>query len=286
MRMTRLLRISEQVVEGKRLGRHIHHDPRSLAYQIKPRASLALSSFWKRVTPILDQGNLGSCTGNAAIGLLGTEPFYSTLGDTQKQHLDEEEAVSVYSAATLIDPYPGNYPPDDTGSDGLSVAKACQSLQLISGYVHATSIDAVITGLQTGPMITGVSWYEGFDHPDSSGTVKISGSVRGGHEFELVGVDVDAKMIRAVNSWGEGWGDKGYFQFSFDDYATLLADSGDATQFVPITAPAPTPTPTPGDNIDLTFISVADPWGDRPHSWHYSTVAAKAYAAWKHAKGF
>jgi C1A family cysteine protease len=286
MTMTRRVRIREHVVEGKRLGRHINHDPRSLSYQVKPRASLAVSKLWKRVTPVLDQGNLGSCTGNAAVGLLGTEPFFDTLGAMQRQHLDEEEAVSVYSTATLIDNAPGNYPPDDTGSDGLSVAKACQNLKLISGYVHATSVDAVVTALQTGPVITGVNWYEGFDNPGANGIVTVGGSVRGGHEFEIVGVDVDAKMFRAVNSWGDGWGDHGYFQFSFADYDRLLHEDGDATQFVPLTAPAPTPTPTPGDNVDLAFISAADPWGARPHSWHYSTVAAKAYAEWRKAKGF
>jgi hypothetical protein len=222
-------------------------------------------------------GRLGSCTGKAACGALGTDPFYGSLAGKLQTglKLDEAEAVSLYSAATRLDPYSGSYPPDDTGSDGLSVAKAAKNAGLISGYVHALSLDAVVTALQTGPVITGVNWDEGFDSPDASGNVSISGSVRGGHEFEIVAVDVDAKRFRAPNSWAERWGDKGYFQFSYADYERLLSEDGDATQFVPIAAPAPTPTPTPGE---FPWAD-GDAWLDFPHWWSRATRAAKAIKA-------
>jgi hypothetical protein len=100
--------------------------------------------------PILDQGALGSCTGNAAAGALGTDPLYNTL-PAGHPPLDEDFAVRVYSAATKIDPWPGDYPPDDTGSDGLSAAKACKALGLIPGYLHATSLDGMQAALQDTP---------------------------------------------------------------------------------------------------------------------------------------
>ncbi len=37
---------------------------------------------WERVVPILDQGELGSCTSNAGTGALGTQPFYQAAGAT------------------------------------------------------------------------------------------------------------------------------------------------------------------------------------------------------------
>lgn len=244
------------------LGRHVNHDPRSLAYLVKPRASLVAAApvLWQHRIGVLTQ-NIGSCTGNATVGVLGTDPYYDTLAKliAAGLTLDEALAVAIYSDATKIDPFPGTYLPTDTGSDGLSVAKVAKARGLISGYLHCTSIDAVRTALRTGPVPTGINWYEGFDHPDSSGNVKVSGSVRGGHEPCIVGDDAQ-NTFRLLNSWGPGWGDHGYCNVSYSDYDRLLHEQGDATSFVPITQPPPTPPPAPGypaDAADRTFAAAA-----------------------------
>jgi len=265
--------IPEQVVPGRRLGRHVNHDPRSLRYLVGAPARALQSVEHERVIPVLDQGDLGSCTGNAAVGALGTKPLYDGLPDDHP-HLDEDFAVQVYSSATEIDPYDGQYPPDDTGSDGLSVSKVCKNLGLISGYLAATSVSAMQNALQSAPVIVGVKWYEGFDNPDDDGLVEISGVVRGGHEFEIVGLDLENELFHAVNSWGGGWGKDGSFWFSFDTMSQLLGEDGDCTQLLPLTVPSPTPTPVPGvtsfpgalpevdqriqDAARLTGLSVSD----------------------------
>lgn len=261
--------IPESPVDGRGLGRHVNHDPRSRAYQVRPRAALARSVAWNRRTPVLDQGSTSGCTGNAACGALGTDPLYATLATRLQAglKLDEDEALRLYAAATAVDPFAGTftYPPpggQDTGSDGLSVAKAAKNAGLISGYVHCLSLDAVITALQTGPVITGVNWYDSFDSPDASGRVSISAGaqVRGGHEFEIVAVDVADKTLRAVNSWGTSYGDGGYFTFEYSDYERLLHEDGDATQLVPLSSPAPTPTPGPGDALDMALVAAGNRW--------------------------
>jgi hypothetical protein len=56
------------------------------------------------------------------------------------------------------------------------------------------------------------------------------------------------KVVLARNSWGPSWGAQGTFRVSWDDLGRLLDEDGDATLFVPLSAPAPTPNPpTPAD---------------------------------------
>lgn len=239
--------IPEFDVPGKPLGRHVNHDPRSLAYKVIPDGTVA-TARWERETPVLDQGDLGSCTGNAAVGVLGTQPFRATLVPTAL--LDEDEAIAIYSAATRVDEYRGEYPPVDTGSDGLSVAKACKAAGFISGYRHITSLAAAYTAIQEGPFIVGTEWRSGMDKPDAKGVVKATGAVRGGHEYECIGYDAKTGLWEFVNSWGPSWGVGGHFFYSSATFSTLLAAEGDATVFVPNSKEPPTPTP-PSPNADL-----------------------------------
>ena len=70
--------------EGTRLGRNLWLDARSLAHMVENSAEEMGRPFksqaWQRVVTILDQGQLGSCTGNAGTGALGTQPFYDAVG--------------------------------------------------------------------------------------------------------------------------------------------------------------------------------------------------------------
>lgn len=46
---------------------------------------------------------------------------------------------------------------------------------------------------------------------------------------ELFGLDVKAKTVTAINSWGPGWGIKGRFTFSWADLDRLLQEEGEAS---------------------------------------------------------
>lgn len=226
----------------------------------------------------------GNCTGNASVGALGTAPLYAALPAAHLT-LNEDLAVQVYGDATRLDSFDGSYPPDDTGSDGLSAAKALKAHGLIAGYLHATDLTTMQAALQDTPVIVGVNWYAGFDRPDAGGHVKISGAIRGGHEFEVIGMDVVAQTFTAVNSWGPGWGVNGRFTFSFADMTRLLKEDGDCTQLLPLTAPVPTPTPPAPGDADVTAWWVATKsWANSSHVGTNKTAARAALTLAK-AKG-
>jgi hypothetical protein len=143
--------------------------------------------------------------------------------------MTEADAVSVYAQATHHDHILGVYPPFDTGSSGLAVMRVMKTRGWISGYKHAFSPSHAIGALMLGPGISGLTWLTGCDEPDAHGVVRYRGTVRGGHEVELVGYDAGARLVWFCNSWGTSWGKDGYFAMSYDDFALALADHGDAT---------------------------------------------------------
>jgi hypothetical protein len=148
----------------------------------------------------------------------------------------ERNIVKVYSSATAVDPWPGGYyAPDweDTGSDGLSVAKVALSAGWISRYEHAFSFEAMLQALMVGPVIQGTWWtFDGF-HPDPSGRVRFTGGKAGGHEYETYGVDVANRRLWHWQSWGGQFGIGGRFFTTWDDTAEQQADDGDCTILVP-----------------------------------------------------
>jgi len=242
-----LRRIEERVIEGKRLGRHVGHDEDSRQYKMVERLPVdvnkpLMTRAWTRYVDPFDQGNLGSCTGNGALGLLCTDPFYvpGTTGaqnpnGTVIPNLAEQEAVAVYSEATQLDGMGATptdyYPPDDRGSSVLGAMKALQKLNLSKNYSWGFSTKEALACLsQYAPVDVGFNWYDSFDSPDSSGKVTLtsSSSIRGGHSWDLTGIDAEAKVVWATNSWGTGWGIKGTFCFSFDDLDRLVNEQGEA----------------------------------------------------------
>lgn len=208
------------------LGRKVEHDPRSRAFSAT--ADLPVRTrYWRRYGDVLDQGSLGSCTGNAAAGALNHIPLHVSGTPTLK----EADAIRFYSYATTVDPWSGSYPPTDTGSSGLAVAKAVQHEGRISTYEHAFGLDHVLATAMLGPLIVGIPWMNDMFYPDSAGIVHPTGGEAGGHEVCLDGVNTTHKWVRFTNSWSASWGLGGHFYMWWNEFGTLLADGGDAVLF-------------------------------------------------------
>lgn len=242
-------------------GRLVKHDARSRAFAHPELPAAALrSTAWTRRSPILDQGDLGSCTGNAGTGWLGTDSGGRTAtaavtispAAAAASHgrfkagahvLDEAFAVALYSLATVLDGLDGTYPPTDCGSSGLGVAKALRTLGLASAYTHGFSERALATALQSGPVIIGIPWYFSMETPDASGRIRVDqgSGLAGGHEVEIAAYDHEGGRYWITNSWGTSWGIGGRAWITTADLAQLLQHGGDVT--VPHPAPAAVPGP-------------------------------------------
>lgn len=230
------------------LGRHIEHDPRSLAYAHAVFPKTAIKPVdWTRRIPVLNQGQVGSCTANAGTGLLGTDSAARrgltsvtiTAAAAKASHgrftvgertLDEAFAAALYSLATALDSIPGQYPPTDTGSSGIGVAKALQALGLATRYTHGFSRAALDSALQSGPVMIGIPWLNSMFNPDADGRTAVdrSSGTAGGHEVELNRYD-GADRYWITNSWGTSWGVAGSGYLTGDDLAWLLSQQGDVT---------------------------------------------------------
>jgi hypothetical protein len=214
------------------LGRRTEHDERSRAFHVAAWPWTRIKSQrWTRRVPIFDQGALGSCTGHAAAGWVGTDNV-ARPGLTEwiaGKPVDEMFAVELYSRATHLDQWPGVYPPDDSGSSGLAVAKALREDRLCRAYSHAFSLRGTFTALQTGPALIGIPWYDDMFDPDPDGRVNVGGELAGGHELVVDELDVGNMRLWFTNSWGEGWGIGGRAWLDWDDFDRLRKDDGDVT---------------------------------------------------------
>jgi hypothetical protein len=213
-------------------GRLVDHDPLSRSFAHPQPAQLVPKTvLWAHHAPVLDQGNLGSCTGNALAQCLNTDYFAPSLRKVNKgQPLLEHDAVKLYSLGTRLDGIPGNtYPPTDGGGSGLGVCKAGTKLGFLRSYRHAFSFTAFLAALQTQPLIVGTAFYKGMEDPARDGLVKPTGELAGGHEYCVLGGDYGTQRLTFLNSWSAEWGVNGRFLMDFADFESLLADQGDAT---------------------------------------------------------
>ena len=212
-------------------GRIPQFDQRSRAFpartlELMARPPRRLHRLWGSR---LDQGDVGACTGFAFAHARNS----TALRRAGEEILRGDDALQLYSAATRLDPFPGEYPPEDTGSSGLAVCKAGVEASLISRYEWAFGLDHVLAALVFRPVIVGTWWYESMMTPDSSGYVRVTGRRVGGHEWCLIGYEDVHKVVHARNSWGPGWGQRGNFVIGYEDLSRLLNEDGDAA--VPVT---------------------------------------------------
>lgn len=167
----------------------------------------------------LDQGNTGHCVGFGWAGWGNTLPVDDNWVDA--------DGHAIYYECKVIEGDPG-------GEDGAYTrdgAKAMLNRRRLSVYAFADTMADILDHLRgKGPVVVGTDWTNDMFEPDSSGYVKPTGGVAGGHCYLMYGVQGDTLIFK--NSWGDGWGLDGSFKMRISDFQVLLDAYGEAVATV------------------------------------------------------
>lgn len=175
--------------------------------------------------PVLDQGDYGTCVGN------GCAQWGNTLPINDKYV--EKDARAIYYEATKIDGQPDDPDAPGGGQQGTYVRSGMKALQArgrLKTYAATSSVDEIrqYIGTQQGPVVIGIDWYNDMFETDVNGYVKPTGGVAGGHCVLLIGNLESEGAFLFLNSWGDSWGQKGYFKMKYADFDKLLQAQGEA----------------------------------------------------------
>ena len=169
----------------------------------------------------LDQGETGSCTGNAHVMAISTQPFVGSA------HCNETDARTAYAGGTCIDN--GCQVPctcasckaafcpatnaNDTGSQTGSVAQWLVDVGWLGSFTTADTIATLESCLARGPAVIGIDFYNSMMTPTANGQLQVAtaSGLAGGHDMNAAILDlthavapVDAVWVH--NSWGDSWG--------------------------------------------------------------------------------
>ena len=204
---------------------------------------------------VFDQGQLGSCTANAVAAAV---EYDAKLGGSDPGALSR---LWIYYYERKLE---GSPPDQDTGAQGRDGFKVCQTVGVpleqdwpydisqfsveppanlateaaqhkISNYRavprNQDAMKAVLSNRQT--IAFGFTVYESFESAQvaSSGIVPLPSRTEktlGGHEVLMVGyLKAEPNYALVRNSWGTGWGLKGYFLMPW----AYILDANLATDF-------------------------------------------------------
>jgi C1A family cysteine protease len=190
--------------------------------------------------PILDQGNLGSCVSNAGYALfyilskrkisLSRLQLYMTSRAIDKSSLVEDSGATIRGCMKAVSKYglcnEKIWSYDILNFDKLSPSEAFRNLYKLTNFIYTfikQDLKSIKQVLASGkPVLIGILIYSSFESINATnyGIISIpdinNETLLGGHAILLVGYDDKTKVFKFQNSWGVGWGDKGYGYIPYD----------------------------------------------------------------------
>ncbi len=200
----------------------------------------------KSMSPIVDQGELGSCTANAITSGLGE--YLQKISGKQFTPLsrlylywwerfmegtvDEDSGAEIRDGMKIFQQL-GSSPEIDFPYDITTFTNQPSPKAILEGisfkiseYHRIQNLTALKTALAEGyPVVTGMEVYESFesDAATRTGIIPMPNSnnekLLGGHAVLAVGYNENKQQVIMRNSWGESWGDKGYFYIPYSYFS-------------------------------------------------------------------
>lgn len=195
------------------------------------------------LSPVMNQGNCGSCVAFAAVATLEAQtsiaagipwlrPTFSSQmlfacgGGGCDTGWYPESAANFLQRTGVPDEACMPYTSGSTGHD-LSCSQKCADsgsrtfkvagYQTTGGFWGGGSVEDVLKALTQGPVMTTMRVFGDF-MTYSSGIYKhVTGEMLGGHAISIVGFDRAKRAWLIRNSWGKEWGMGGFAWVSWDD---------------------------------------------------------------------
>jgi len=231
-------------------------DHRDLLYAAppSPKPIPARTDLRRGMPPVYDQGELGSCTGNAIAAAVAfarakekKPPFTPSRlfiyynerviegtvdQDSGAQIRDGMKAVAKLGVTSESDPGRPYDWPYDIARFTQKPPAACYTFAARNQVLVYRRLPQIISQLRgclaSGfPFVFGFTVYDGFESAEvaRTGVVNLPATgekVVGGHAVVAVGYDDAAQRFVVRNSWSRKWGMKGYFTMP---YAYLTDDN-------------------------------------------------------------
>ena len=234
-----------------RLGRHYEWDSRSLDWPTPHKDVANVDTVWPDGAPILNQADIGSCTGDTDADILNTE-FFAAVRQAKNNgnYFNQADAYKFYHQATINSSIGGGqiWPPNDTGSSGPAAAQALVQDGYITSYGHATDWNSFCASIEKQPVMVGSIWTQDMFNPDANGVISVGSldedNQAGGHEYMVRGILYSKNLVLMRNHWyaednvtpwcpgSDGTKLPGEAYITIPDFQRLLVAQGDVT--VPI----------------------------------------------------
>ncbi|WP_407526136.1 C1 family peptidase [Methylobacterium oryzisoli] len=179
------------------------------------------------VTPIRDQSTCGACVAFATNAVL--EARYLLASSQPGQDFDLSEAHLfycgvdnacgrgwIYEEALAFAQKTGiGLEQDFPYTPGNQACRKISPFMKVKSWTENASRTARKRALQRGPVIGGMQVFEDFMTYQSGTYESVLGEFLGWHAVAIIGYDDDEQCWIGKNSWGEGWGENGFFRISY-----------------------------------------------------------------------
>jgi len=208
------------------------------------------------MSPVRDQGDEGTCVAFASVvgvkeyedkkeykKLIGLSPRYLYNLCKKYDGSPEEEGTYPRVAMKMLLNYGvcresfWPYRPHQADKPRSGADKDAKRYKIIAYARLNTVLEMKQSLVVNGPFLAGVDIYDAWFTKNASMTGMIplpkrGDEYQGGHAICIAGYDDKKGLFKFKNSWGTGWGDRGYGYLSYDYIKRYCMDAWSATDLI------------------------------------------------------